>query len=253
MIYRFKALAKRRDPDQLDVPLALASPRGWIVTLVIGFCMVALIGWGILGRVPQHVSVNGRLQYPGGLVTVQADARGTVRELAALGTTLRKGDVLASLQWGADGEQIQVVGMMGGRVVQHLVKIGDAVEVGTPIAVIEPGATEGAELEAIVEVPSWKIALIHVGQDVKLTVSGVVATKYGLLHGRVKSLAPFPSGSDGVQVGPTKVFISLVRADTVTGYAWTSLEGPGRRIESQTPVVADIDVGTVAPLALLGE
>ena len=44
MLYRFKALAKRRDPDQLDVPLALASPRGWVVTLVIGFCMLALLG-----------------------------------------------------------------------------------------------------------------------------------------------------------------------------------------------------------------
>ena len=87
----------------------------------------------------------------------------------------------------------------------------------------------------------------------KLPVSGVAATKYGLLRGQVQSLAPFPMNADGAQVGPTLVVISLERADTVTGYAWTSLEGPDRQIESQTPVVAEIDTDDISPVSLLGK
>ena len=59
--------------------------------------------------------------------------------------------------------------------------------------------------------------------------------------------------ADGAQVGPTLVVISLERADTVTGYAWTSLEGPDRQIESQTPVVAEIDTDDISPVSLLGK
>ena len=253
MIYRFKALAKRRDPDQLDVPLSLASPSGWVITFVIGFCLIALVGWGFLGSVNQHVTAAGALQFPGGLVSVRSDAEGVVADLAQLGSTLHQGDVVASLQQGDDNKQVNVLGVTGGRVVQRLVRVGDVVSTGTPIAVVEPGATEGAALEAVVEVPSKQISAIQVGQDVKLSVSGVVATKYGLLQGKVKSVAPFPTGTDGIQVGPTLVVISLYSAETPTGYKWTSLGGPERKLESQTPVVAEIDIGTVAPLALLGD
>ena len=252
MLYRFKALAKRRDPDQLDVPLALASPRGWVVTLVIGFCMLALIGWGFLGRIPQHVTATGRLQYPGGMVTVKSEISGTVKKLTDLGVVLEQGDVLARLRQDPGEDDTRVIRVAGGRVVQNLVNVGDIVEVGTPISVIEPGANDAAALEAIVEVPAWQIASVQPGQDVKLTVSGVAATKYGLLRGRVESLAPFPEATADMQVGSTRVVISLERADTATGYAWTSHDGPDRRIDSQIPVIADIDIGAVSPLALLG-
>ena len=253
MLYRFKALGKRRDPDQLDTPLTLASPNGWIVTLVIGFCMLALIGWGILGRIPQQVTASGRLQYPGGLVTVQSDSNGIVSGLADLGTVITQGGVIASLHQESGASDTQIVGVTGGRIVQHLVELGTAVTTGTPIAVVEPGATENAILEAIVEVPAAQVEAIQPGQDVKLTVSGVAATKYGLLRGQVQSLAPFPMNADGAQVGPTLVVISLERADTVTGYAWTSLEGPDRQIESQTPVVAEIDTDDISPVSRLGK
>ena len=140
MLYRFKALGKRRDPDQLDTPLTLASPNGWIVTLVIGFCMLALIGWGILGRIPQQVTASGRLQYPGGLVTVQSDSNGIVSGLADLGTVITQGGVIASLHQESGASDTQIVGVTGGRIVQHLVELGTAVTTGTPIAVVEPGA-----------------------------------------------------------------------------------------------------------------
>jgi hypothetical protein len=29
MIFRFKALARMREPDELDAPTILAAPRGW--------------------------------------------------------------------------------------------------------------------------------------------------------------------------------------------------------------------------------
>ncbi|RRD50705.1 HlyD family efflux transporter periplasmic adaptor subunit [Arachnia propionica] len=252
MIYRFKALAKRRDPDQLDVPLALATPGGWIVTFVIGFCLISLVGWGFLGRVDQHVTASGVLQFPGGLVTVHSDVEGVVTELKPLGSSLGEGEDIAQLQRRGSVGHTRVSGVTGGRVVQHLVKVGDVVSIGTPIAVVEPGSGEKALLEAVVQVPAKQISAIQVGQDVKLTVSGIVAAKYGLLRGRIKSVAPFPTGTDGVQVGPTMVVVSLEPADTPTGYEWTSLVGPEQQLESQTPVIAEIDVGTVAPLALLG-
>jgi len=252
MMYRFKALARRRDPDQLDGPLILASPGGWIVTLVIGFCMLALIGWGVFGRVPQLVAASGRLQYPGGLVTVQSDIAGTVSAMAGLGEGLGRDDALATVRRNEDGGDAQIHGTTEGRVVQHLVEVGDVVGVGTPVAVVEPGGTGDAPLEAVVEVASWQVEAVRPGQDVKLTVSGVTATKYGLLKGRIDSLAPFPMSTDGAQVGPTLVTIRLERADTTTGYAWTSLEGPDHPIESQTPVTAEIDTGDASPLELLG-
>jgi hypothetical protein len=59
MMFRFKALQKMREPDELDSPSLLAAPRGWIAIFVIMFVMAGAAVWAFAGSIPVTVAAPG--------------------------------------------------------------------------------------------------------------------------------------------------------------------------------------------------
>ena len=53
MKFRFKALERQRQPDQLDSPLLLATPRGWVAVFTVLITTVMIGLWGFLGSIPR--------------------------------------------------------------------------------------------------------------------------------------------------------------------------------------------------------
>ncbi|MDO5683071.1 MAG: HlyD family efflux transporter periplasmic adaptor subunit [Propionibacteriaceae bacterium] len=249
MNFRFKALAKRRQPDRLDTPMVLASPRGWIITLVIASCMALVTFWSAVGRMPQTVAATGTLAYAGGISTVAATHEGHVQQVTVKPGDVIDGETTVAAVKGETGPMALVAGASG-RVLRTDIAPGAALTVGDPILQLEPGYARDAALTATLLVPAHSIGQIEVGQSVLVTVAGADPRRFGLLKGEVAAKAAFPQTGEEMRVGPTVVTVALTKADTPTGYAWTSETGPDQGLESQTPVTAEIVTGYGSPLAL---
>ena len=72
MKFRFKALERQRHPDQLDSPLLLASPQGWVAVFTVLITTVMIGLWAFLGSLPRSISVDGMVSYSGGVESVEA-------------------------------------------------------------------------------------------------------------------------------------------------------------------------------------
>jgi HlyD family secretion protein len=97
-IFRQAALDRLSSPDQLDRLITLTSPLGWAAAAALCVLLAAIVAWGILGSVPTHVSGAGILLARGGQVfDAMAPAGGTLATVAAIGTKVAKGDVVATL------------------------------------------------------------------------------------------------------------------------------------------------------------
>jgi len=57
--FREEALAHYQGLEQLDHAVRLISPRAWIVLLTLISLVIALIGWGIWGKISTRVVGRG--------------------------------------------------------------------------------------------------------------------------------------------------------------------------------------------------
>lgn len=97
-IFRRVALERLSSPEQLDQLISLTSPIGWLALAAITILLSAIVAWGIFGSVPTRVSGAGILVARGGQVfDAMAPASGTVATVAVIGASVKKGDVVASL------------------------------------------------------------------------------------------------------------------------------------------------------------
>lgn len=254
MMYRFRALAKQRDPDELDSPVVLASSRGWVAVFVCLFAVVAVISWAIVGRLPLSTHAMGSLVNPGGTMTIASHVSGTVSAISAgPGTQVDAGDPIVSVTT-ADGAEHLIKAPSSGRLTSLSIAEGGFLQQGAKVAVLEKGWEPHQHLIAQVLVPASQISRIKPGQEVLLSVSGVNPRQFGMLKGKVREVAPFPieQAEAGAELPPTAVTITLETTHaTESGYAWTSAEGPPQNLHTQTEVQAEIRMGTVAPISVL--
>ena len=97
-IFRKVALERLSSPEQLDQLVPLTSPIGWTAVIAIAALVAAAIGWSILGTLPTSVNGAGILVSRGGHVfDAMAPYPGTLIDVANIGTVVKKGDRLASL------------------------------------------------------------------------------------------------------------------------------------------------------------
>lgn len=253
MMYRFKALDKKRQLDQLDSPLVLAGSRGWVAVFVVLITTCLIGSWGFLGHIPQSVEAAGVLGYQGGVQTIESPKAGMVESLGVHpGQEVEKGQVIGSVR--TDRGVRPVKAPTGGRVVAVATSVGSSITRGGDLVQIEPGYSADNPLMVTLRVDTARVSSVRRGEQVLMTVPGVSSRQFGLLRGTVTSVAPFPvadtSRSQGVP--PTIVVVSL-KSDprTRSGYEWTSASGPPLRLSSQTPVSAQIHIGDVAPVSML--
>jgi HlyD family secretion protein len=97
-IFRKAALDRLSSPEQLDQLIALTSPAGWAAALTLVAIAVAAVCWSVFGVVPTSIYGSGILVTRGGHVfDAMAPFSGTVISVADIGTVVRKGDRLATL------------------------------------------------------------------------------------------------------------------------------------------------------------
>jgi multidrug efflux pump subunit AcrA (membrane-fusion protein) len=267
MIFRFKALAKMREPDELDAPTILAAPRGWVTVFVLLIVTIAAVAWMVIGRLPQTVSANGLITQPAGAAQVQSLYAGLIGSVQVrVGTYVSPGQDLVTVL-GQGGVTREVTSSFAGQVVSIAVSTGQIVGVGSQVITME--RTEGGSdrLVAMLFVSSRDVAGIIPGQSVTLAVSSAPAAAFGLLRGRVSSISQYPLTSleisalvgGDLPIGPLEVggapylvTVSLLTDNaTVTGYSWTTAGGPPTALALQVPAAGTVTLGTFAPITLL--
>lgn len=142
-------------------------------------------------------------------------------------------------------------------------KVGQVITRGAQLAVIERNEGPHDPLVAVVYVPQDKAGLIHRDDKVDLSVQSAPAEQFGVLRGRVLSVAEFPASTQQIseflgdaQLGqrfstqgePLKVVVQLTADHTTSGFAWSTGQGPPYQIDSRTLVTAAFHLAPLKPI-----
>ncbi|CEG56066.1 NHLP bacteriocin system secretion protein [Legionella fallonii] len=151
-----------------------------------------------------------------------------------------------------DGEIINITG-----------KPGELVQSGDKILDIEPNSEH---VDAAIYVPAGMGKKIVPGMIAQIVPQTVKKQEYGSIIGVVESVSRFPSSQRSMmsvlaneklvenftQAGPQLyVRVNLIEANTLSGYKWTTSNGPNMAITNGTLCTANIITKTQAPITLL--
>ncbi|MET9731110.1 HlyD family efflux transporter periplasmic adaptor subunit [Streptomyces sp. NPDC006458] len=263
MQFRQQALARLQSPEELDLPVRLARPQGWLVLSVTLVAMAAASVWAVTGSVSSTVSAPAVLTHGRGSYILQSPVAGQVtRVLAEQGGQLPAGAPVLKVRT-AQGESV-VRAVAAGRVTALAASVGQIVATGTDLAAVEKVTDADAPLYATVYVPARNAASIPVDAVVDLTLQTVPAQSYGVLRGRVKSVDGTPQSARQIgaflgdsQLGeqltrdgrPVAVLVRLDRASgTRSGYRWSTSGGPPHPLESMTLADGSIHLADQRPV-----
>lgn len=260
MKFRFKALERQRHPDQLDSPLLLATPRGWVAVFTVLITTVMIGLWGFLGSIPRYASASGLITFPGGVTTVEAAVAGSLTGLPIRsGDTVAVGDSIGTIR--SSGGIVAVSAPVSGRVVAVNAGVGAYVSPGDDLIQIEQSVD--AALGATLLVGGDMVPFVHPQQEVTLELPGVNPRIFGRLKGVVVSVSQFPASAqqvaqvtgDAAQHLEANTHLVTVRLlddpQTFSGYQWTSVSGPPVQLQSRTPVSGELSLGGVKPVSIL--
>jgi hypothetical protein len=263
--FRRKALDSLRAPDDLDSPVRLARPQGWIALLVVAAVMAAGVVWCCIGVVPRTVAGSGILTYPQGVSALQGPYAGNIGTIFSETDTIVPAGTPVMSVISPGGVTQLVRAPFAGIVTNVLVTSGQFVNPGTTLMDIERTDAPGSELVARVYVPAAQAVDLQPGDTVALNVSSAPSQAFGVLRGTVISVDAFPEtpqqildflggnsllGSSFLSNGdPIGVNVSLrTNASTVSGFQWSTKSGPPFQLESQTLVTASIAIPGERPI-----
>jgi HlyD family secretion protein len=99
VIFRKVALERLSSPEQLDQLLQVTSPQGWLALGTLGAILLASLGWGVWGTIPTEATGAGILLRRGGVSDVVTAAAGQVDELLVkVGDVIAKGQPVARIR-----------------------------------------------------------------------------------------------------------------------------------------------------------
>jgi biotin carboxyl carrier protein len=261
--FRQQALARLNSPDELDLPVRLARPQGWLVLSVTLVAMVAASVWAVTGSVSSTVSAPAVLTHGQGSYILQSPVAGQVTEVMAVQGERLSADAPVLKVRTAEGEQV-VRAVAAGRVTALAASVGQIVATGANLAAVEKVTQADAPLYATVYVPAKNAASIPLDAAVDLTVQTVPAQQYGVLRGHVKSVDPSPQSAQQIgaflgdaQLGeqltregrPVAVLVRLDKASgTKSGYRWSTSDGPPRPLTSMTLADGSIRLADQRPV-----
>ncbi len=98
-IFRKVALDKLSSPEQLDLPMEIITPKGWLALLTLGGLVICAIIWGFWGSVPTKVMGQGILIRTGGVFDIVAIKKaGQIKDIYFKpGDVVKKGQVVARI------------------------------------------------------------------------------------------------------------------------------------------------------------
>ncbi len=265
-LFRKVALERLSSPEQLDQLMQVTTPRTWLALVGVGSLLIVALVWGIFGTIQTTKAGQGILIRGGGVQTIESPESGQlVRVLVKTGEMVRPGQPVASiLVHPPDSrETIPVTSPYAGHVLEIRENDGSIVEAGTPLLSLE---LTDEDLQVVLYLSLADSAGIQPGMKVQITPSTVRPEEFGVMQGKVVSVSQFPAtyqgmmrvlGSDDlVRVlsrdgAPVEVRVELIKADTRSGYLWSSPKGPPVLIQSGTFCTATIVIDQQHPISLI--
>ncbi|GGX88098.1 HlyD family efflux transporter periplasmic adaptor subunit [Streptomyces minutiscleroticus] len=263
MQFRQQALAKLQSPEELDLPVRLARPQGWLVLAVTVAVTAAAAVWAVTGSVASTVSAPAVLTHAQGSYVLQSPVSGQVTAvLAEQGERLPAGAPVIEVR--TDRGETVVRTVAAGRVTTLAAALGAIVTTGADVAAVEKVARTGDPLYATVYVPAGSAAAIPAHAAVDLAVQSAPAGRYGVLRGHVRSVDRAAQSRQQIsaflgdsQLGeqftargrPVAVLVRLDRSSaTESGYRWSSAQGPPFRLASMTQATGTIRLADQRPV-----
>ncbi|MFG3102012.1 HlyD family efflux transporter periplasmic adaptor subunit [Streptomyces sp. NPDC048182] len=263
MQFRQQALDRLQSPEDLDLPVRLARPQGWLVLCVTVLVMAAATVWAVTGSVTSTVGAPAVLTHGQGSYLLQSPVAGQVTAvLVRQGGRLDAGAPVLKVRT-ARGEQV-VRAIDAGRVSALAATVGQIVSTGTNVASVEKVAHADDPLYATVYVPAENAAAVPARAAVDLTVQSVPDGTYGVLRGRVQSVDRTAQSAQSIgaflgdgQLGeqftkkgrPVAVTVRLqTSARTRSGYAWSTADGPPYGLTSMTLASASVRLADQRPV-----
>ncbi|WP_225846617.1 HlyD family efflux transporter periplasmic adaptor subunit [Streptomyces sp. HPF1205] len=261
MEFRQKALAKLRSPEELDLPVRLARPQGWLVLSVAVVVLAAAAVWAVAGTVSSKLSAPGVLTHGQGSYVLQSPLAGQVVAVRATeGDTLAAGAPVLDLRTAQGVRPVRTVA--AGRVVTLPAGIGAVIATGADVATLERVRQASDPLVAMLYVSPSRAASIPAGAPVELTVASVPG-RYGRLRGKVAAVGGLPqtrgqltaflgdtqlADAFSAKGAPVAVLVRLERGRSPSGYAWSEPPGPPRAPASLTGVSGSVRLSAQRPL-----
>lgn len=95
-IFREKSLERLSSPEQLDQLMQVIKPKSWLPLASLGVIVSAALVWSVYGRIPVTIEGRGVLVYPRRVVQVEAEGSGQLMSLmVSVGDVVEAGQVIA--------------------------------------------------------------------------------------------------------------------------------------------------------------
>lgn len=262
--FRRQALSRLGDGDQLDIPVRLTRPHTWVAVVATIALVASGVAFLVVGSLPRNIQMVGVLAAARGNFAVQTLEQGQVTAVhVEPGTTFAAREPIVRLQVGE--RAVDVVAAEAGRVLSLSATVGQVVPAGAPIVLAARAGQPGDHQVAILFAPVSEAFRVAVGSRVEIAVDSAPADAFGVLTGRVVSVArasddpaelsrflgtdEVSSGADGPRIN--RVTVELERGDTTSGYRWSTTTGPPAAIESGTSIVGTVHEAPVRPISWL--
>lgn len=160
-----------------------------------------------------------------------------------------------------------IVSAEEGRAVEIFSEVGAYVQVGSKVMSVSVEGAAVKQLVAVMYVPVNRGKILKPGMEVNIYPSVTKKEEYGYMMGRISSVSGYPVNEQDIRnmVGSDKlasqftadtavleVNVDLVPSDkTVSGFKWSTSEGPPVRIESGTLCSGDVIIGKTRPIEMV--
>jgi len=161
----------------------------------------------------------------------------------------------------------EITADVSGRVLELRVKKGDLISAGNSICSITRDENEAELLEVVIYMPVELGKKVQPGMEVNISPSTVKKEEDGYMLGNVKSVSEYPASAQGMmltlgneelvkrlsgQGSPIEVRAELIRDNsTVSGYKWSTPDGPEIIIDSGTLCLGEVKVSQQRPISMV--
>ncbi|MCX4585197.1 HlyD family efflux transporter periplasmic adaptor subunit [Streptomyces sp. NBC_01481] len=263
MQFRQQALSKLQSPEEIDLPVRFARPRGRLVLAVTVVVMIAAAVWAATGTVTSTLRAPGILTHAQGSYVLQSPVSGQVTEvLAEEGARVPANAPLVKVRTAQGSTVVRTIA--AGRLTALVTTIGSVVTTGADMAAVERVEKADDPLMAVLYVPADSASPVRVGATVDLTVQSVPTQQYGVLRGRVKAvgrtaqtrqritgfLGSSQLGEQFSKAGqPVEVLVRLdASSGTKSGYSWSTSQGPPYAVDSMTLATGSVRLAQQHPI-----
>lgn len=160
-----------------------------------------------------------------------------------------------------------VIAPVNGRILESRVTKGDMVEPGKSLFSIVEEGTDTQDLVGILYIPASQGKQVLPGMEVHVSPAAVKKEEYGYMLGRVVSVSQYPATAQGMlltlgneelvnelagESAPVEIRVELeINQETVSGYLWSTPQGPPGFIDSGTLCSGSVTIVTQRPIQMI--